>query len=118
MDKRAELKRWYKENPPQGGVYQIKNLANGKIMVRSNANFTGGFNRDKMELNAGTSRFSRLQADWKQFGEAQFSFEILDVYKPKEEDTLEQRRKELLLLEQMWCEKLQPYGDKGYNIPA
>jgi hypothetical protein len=118
MDKREELKRWYKENPPQGGVYQIKNRQNGKILVRSNANFTGGFNRDKMELNSNMSRFTGLQADWKLLGEEQFTFEILDVYKPKDEDTQEQRRKELLLLEEMWCEKLQPYGEKGYNQPA
>jgi hypothetical protein len=115
VDKHAELKRWYKENPPEGGVYQIRNKQNGKILVRSNANFNGGFNRDKLELNAGNSRFTNLQAEWARLGEEQFVFEILDKYLPKDEDTLEQRRKELLLLEEMWREKLQPYGEKGYH---
>lgn len=115
MDRRADLKRWYKENPPQGGVYQIRNINDGKILVRSSANFTGGFNRDKLELNSGTSRFALLQAAWQQGGEDQFVFEILDVFKPREEDTPEQQRKELLLLEEMWREKLQPYGERGYH---
>jgi hypothetical protein len=115
MDKRKELKQWYKENPPQGGVYQIKNKVNNKILLRSAFNFHAGFNRDQMELDRGISRFESLQADWKACGSGQFTFEILDVLKPKEEATLDQQRKELQLLEELWCEKLQPYGERGYQ---
>jgi hypothetical protein len=116
MDRKKELKRLYKENPLQGGVYQIRNKQDGKILVRSSFTFNAGFNRDRMELDSRKSRFELLQAEWNRVGGDMFEFEILDVFKPRDEDTFDQRRKELLLLEQMWCEKLQPYGDRGYNI--
>ncbi len=117
MDRQKELKRLYKENPPEGGVYQIRNKQNGKIMVRSSFTFNAGFNRDRMELDSGKSRFELLQDEWTRVGGDAFVFEILDVFKPRAEDTFDQQRKELLLLEAMWCEKLQPYGERGYHPP-
>ncbi len=41
-----------------------------------------------------------------------FAFEILDEITPKEGRDY---REELALLEELWLEKSQPYGDRGYN---
>jgi hypothetical protein len=47
-------------------------------------------------------------------GPGAFTFEILEVVKPSDEPTfcLED---ELTLLEQIWMEKLRPFGERGYN---
>jgi len=36
MDRRKALKREYKENPPPGGIFQIKNLVTGALPARAN----------------------------------------------------------------------------------
>jgi len=111
---RTELKRSYKENLPAMGIYQIKNSANGKIFIGSAHNLPGIINSQRFQLKLGSHKNRQLQADWKEFGEAQFSFEILDELKrigQSEQD----HAKELALLEDMWLEKLKPYGEQGYN---
>jgi hypothetical protein len=39
------------------------------------------------------------------------------VLEEKEADEVKDRKWELKQLEKQWLEKLQPYGDKGYNKP-
>jgi len=56
--------------------------------------------------------------DWNTLGEEQFVFEVLKQLKPAEEPG-RNGWKELEKMEQRWLEKLQPYGERGYNqIPG
>ena len=55
-----------------------------------------------------------MQRDFNDVGEAGFAFEVLDYLAPKE-DIGHDYMEELKILENMWLEKLMPYGDKGYN---
>jgi hypothetical protein len=114
MDKRAEQKRAYKDNPPPSGIYKITNTANGKIFLGSALNVPGKLNGAKFTLQQGGHFNAALQAEWKQFGPEAFTFEVLDVLKPAIGET-EVKRDELEALEAMWLEKLQPYGERGYN---
>jgi group I intron endonuclease len=111
---RAELKRTYKETPRQAGIYHIKNSKTGKVLLGSSTNLHGPLNKHRFILSTGRHDNAALQNDWNQFGPDAFSFEILEIVKPSDDPSfcLED---ELTLLEQIWLEKLQPFGEHGYN---
>jgi len=112
---RAELRRAYKEAPRQAGIYQIKNLRSGKILLGSSTNLHGPLNKHRFMLSIGRHSNAALQEDWNRNGPDAFSFEILEVVKPSDDPTfcLED---ELTLLEQIWLEQLRPLYDRGYNL--
>ncbi len=109
---KKDLKREYKETRQTMGVFQIRNLTNEKVFVGSSLNLDGILNRHKFALNAGSHQNKALQADWNEFGAENFAFEILEELEPRE--NLDNKR-ELNFLEDLWLEKLQPYGERGYN---
>ncbi|MBZ4415325.1 GIY-YIG nuclease family protein [Myxococcus sp. RHSTA-1-4] len=113
---RAELKRAYKEKPPPMGVFAVRNRANGKVLVGSSLNVPGALNRIRFELTTGMRRIPALLDDWNRYGADSFSFEVLDVLPPTEEPR-EDPKEELRVLEELWLERLKPYGDAGYNEP-
>ncbi|MGD0339860.1 MAG: metalloregulator ArsR/SmtB family transcription factor [Bacteroidota bacterium] len=114
MSKRADIKREYKQTPLQAGIYQIKNTVNGKVFLGSSTNLHGPLNRDKFMLSTGMHKNEQLQKDWKEFGPGAFSFDILEIVKQKDDPNFS-LEDELTLLEQIWIEKLQPFGEHGYN---
>jgi group I intron endonuclease len=111
---RAEIKRAYKETPRQAGIFQIRNTQTGKILLGSSTNLHGPLNKHRFMLSIGSHDNAALQKDWNQFGSSAFTFEILEMVKPSDDPAfcLED---ELTLLEQIWLEKLQPFGERGYN---
>jgi hypothetical protein len=112
MDKK-ELKRLYKETKPSAGVFQIKNTINGKIFVDSVPNLKS-MNGQQFMLETGSHMNPALQQEWRQFGKKAFVFEVLEVLEQKEDD-YSSPKDALKKLEEKWLEKLQPYGDQGYN---
>jgi hypothetical protein len=113
MDRKA-LIREYKNTPHPMGVYQIKNKANGKILIGSSKNLPGILNRFRSELKLGSCRNKALQDEWEQFGSDAFEFMELEVLKPLDDPAYDPFE-DLKILEELWAEKLTPYGDKGYN---
>jgi group I intron endonuclease len=111
---REEIKREYKERKKPTGVFQIKNTANGKIYLGSSLNLEGPLNGHKFMLKIGNHRNKGLQKDWNEYGEDKFVFEILEVVKVKDDPDFN-LEDELTLVEQIWIEKLQPFGENGYN---
>lgn len=111
---RAEIKRDYKQNSPEMGVYQIRNKTNGRIYIGSSKNLDGTRNSRLFQLRMGKIVFNReLQKDLSQYGAESFEFSVLAVLdKPEPGDTIEQS---LDALELHWLEKLQPFGERGYN---
>lgn len=115
MDKkRKELKKEYQQNHPPMGVYQIRNIVNGKRLIGSALNLTGALNSPKFQLNAGSHVNKTLQAEWREFSSESFVFEILDELSATEGPGHDYRA-DLAFLEEFWLEKEQPYGDSGYN---
>ena len=119
MERRAALKREYKESPRQIGVYQIKNQVNGKIFVASSRNLHGTKGRFEFEqLHEGIAQgwFSKeLQREWREFGAINFTFEVLEQLKPMTDPNYDYTE-DLKTLEELWLEKLQPYQEHGYNV--
>jgi group I intron endonuclease len=111
---RQDIKREYKERRKPAGIFQVKNIANGKVLLGSSLNLEGPLNSHKFMLKIGRHRNPALQKDWNEYGSDKFVFEILEVVKVKDDPDFN-LEDELTLLEQIWFEKLQPIGEKGYN---
>jgi hypothetical protein len=111
-NKKREMKREYKETPRPIGVYQILNTVNGKILVGQSVNLPGIFNREKCQLKDGTHINKLLQNDWNSFGAETFVFEVLEEINPSTSSDI---KADLALLEEIWLDTLQPYGERGYN---
>ena len=95
------------------GIFQIRNVVNGKVYIESSVNLDSIWNRHRTELNFGGHRNTTLQKEWKEFGEENFRFEVLSEIEHREGES--DYRKELTLLEKMYVEELQPFEEKGYH---
>ena len=113
-DQRREIKRTVKQIAPTMGIYQIRCQANGRIYVCASRNLDGERNSRPFQLRMGKAVFSReLQRDLEQYGAKVFEFSVLAVLKPPEPG--EDIARALAALECEWLEKLQPFGEHGYN---
>lgn len=117
MPSRQELKRAYQERPRQAGVFQIKNTLSGRLLLGSSLNLEGALNRHRFMLSIGGHPNTELQQDWSRFGADTFICEVLELVKVTEERHFN-LSDELTLLEQIWLEQLQPFGERGYNRDA
>lgn len=114
MQSRKEMIRNYKERRKPAGVFQIKNIANGKVLLGSSLNLEGPLNSHRFMLTTGSHRNKALQNEWNAYGEKNFVFEILETVKVTDDPNFN-LNDELTLLEEIWLERLQPFGEKGYN---
>jgi hypothetical protein len=111
---RKEIHREYKERVKPSGVFQIKNLSNGKVLLGSSLNLEGPLNKHRFMLRINGHPNKELQKDWNELGPDQFLFEILETV-PIKDDPNFNLKDELTLLEEIWLETLQPFGERGYN---
>ena len=93
----------------------MKNTANGKVLLGSSLNLEGPLNRHRFMLRIGSHINKVLQQDWDELGPDHFVFEILEVIQVKDDPNFN-LKEELTLLEQIWLEELQPFGERGYNL--
>jgi hypothetical protein len=114
MKSRAELKEEYKQVKFRMGVFQVRNLTNGKIFVGSSLDLMAIWHAQRLQLNMGIHPNTGLQKDWKEFGPENFCYEILEEISQSEEKPVDYK-KEIKALEEMMIEKLQPFQEKGYN---
>ncbi|MEI7595005.1 MAG: GIY-YIG nuclease family protein [Bacteroidota bacterium] len=114
MKTRKELKEEYKQIKYKMGVFQIRNKTNGKIYISSSADLDAIWHAERLQLNMGIHQNAALQKDWKMLGSDHFEYEIIDIYKPKDNPSTDYT-KDIKTLEKMFIEELQPFGNKGYN---
>lgn len=116
MDKknRKELLEEFKQIKIYMGVTQIKNKTNGKIYIHSYPNLKNKWLTLQGQLNMGMHMNSQLQKDWSELGPGAFTYEVLEE---KDTGDVSDVRWELKQMEKLWLEKLQPYGERGYNKP-
>ena len=111
---KKEAIREYKMSHRPMGVFQIRNKISDKVFIDSSNNIPGKINRHNFALNAGLHASKALQADWNEFGEAAFEFETVEPLEPREDPSYDYRS-DLATLEELWLEKIQPFGEMGYN---
>ncbi|WP_010494210.1 GIY-YIG nuclease family protein [Paenibacillus elgii] len=112
--KRKELLEEFKQIKTYMGIIQITNKVTGKIFVDSYPNLKNKWMTIKMQLDMGRFANLELQKDWKELGAEAFTYEVLEEQKT---DDVTDMKWELKMMEKPWLEKLQPYGDRGYNKP-
>ena len=112
---RKELMEAYKNRKVRTGVFQIRNLQTGKILVEESVDLDKIWNRHRTQLHFGGHPNAELQRDWKTYGEPAFVYEILAELDPPEDQQPQDLKRELQTLRQMYLEELQPFGEKGYN---
>lgn len=90
------------------GIYQIKNLINGKIYVGSAADFYERWHSHQHYLNINNHHNQHLQRAWNKYGKQYFIFEILEII----HDT-----SVIVAKEQSWINFTQCCNSEiGYNI--
>lgn len=114
MIDKAAIKRAYKEAKQPMGVYRITNTANGKIYIGCSMNIPARINRHKFQLWCGSEEIPGLLEDFRTFGEDKIVYDTLDLLEPKDDPGYDYRE-DVLTLGQLWIEKLQPFGENGYN---
>jgi group I intron endonuclease len=111
---KQDLKKEYKERNKPAGIFQVKNTVNGKVLLGSSLNLEGPLNAHKFMLTIGRHRNEALQKEWNEYGPEKFVFEILEVVKVPDDPNFN-LSDELTLLEEIWLEKIHPFGERGYN---
>lgn len=101
------------EGGQTAGIYLVKNLETGRVLLGSSLNLHGPLNRHRAELKFGSHRCKALQADWDRLGEKAFAFEIVATVLPGA--PVRMRDKALKVLEQNWIDAHQPFVEKCYN---
>ncbi|MDH6368832.1 hypothetical protein M2444_000610 [Paenibacillus sp. PastF-3] len=114
MNKRKELIEEYKQIKIYMGVAQIKNQINGKIFIDSYPNLKNKWLTLQMQLDSGRFANTQLQKEWNEFGADAFTYEVIEQKDIDKVTDIRWERKKIL---KPWLEKLQPYGDRGYNKP-
>ncbi|MFA6308738.1 MAG: GIY-YIG nuclease family protein [Clostridia bacterium] len=112
-ERKKELKEQFKEIKTVSGIFQIRNTINQKIFVASTPNLKTMTGK-RLELGHGSFRNEVLQKEWNEYGEEAFVFEVLEELKEKEGGYYN-KNDDLKRMKDKWLEKLQPYGNKGYN---
>ena len=115
VDKK-QAKLAYKASRRPMGIFAIRNLVSGKVFVGSTIDLTSMFNRIRFQLAAGAHPNKPLEADWKNLGAPKFEFEVLEEIVERDDPNYNYSA-DLEVLEDLWLEKLEPYGEKGYNEP-
>lgn len=113
MDRKARI-RECKEGQRPMGVYELGNIVNGKRLVGASVNLPAMLNRHRAQLRFGAHPNRALQNDWNELGPDAFEFHILDTLKTPERSDYDPTD-DLRVLEDLWLEKLSPFGERGYD---
>jgi group I intron endonuclease len=94
--------------PDKPGIYAIRCIATGRAYVGSSTRVRKRCNGHRQHLRKGRHHSSALQHAWNKYGEAGFSFELIEAI-----DDLEQ----IVAREQFWIDSLQGHIRRGgYNM--
>jgi hypothetical protein len=111
---KKELADKYKTRKIVGGVYVVRNTVGDKSLVECAVDLQGGKNRFEFSKNTGSCVEPRIQDDWNEFGAKSFSFEILEEISKDNNRTDAEFKADLLLLKEIWTEKLLKDGKALY----
>ena len=111
---RKELVRAYKESKRPMGIYRIHNVRHDRSLIGRSVDLPSILNRERVSLRFGAHMNAALQRDWTELGPEAFVFEVLDTLEPPKEQPDYDPTEDLRVLEAMWLDRLQPYGERGY----
>jgi len=97
------------------GVYRIHNTRHDRSLIGRSVDLPAILNRERVALRFGNHPNAALQRDWTTLGPDAFVFEVLDTLKPPEGQPDYDPTDDLRVLEELWLERLQPFGERGYG---
>ena len=106
QNRRRELAREYKERPVTGGVYSITNRETGQLLLLSGLDLAGYRNRFEFSVATNSCVYAKLLEDWKKYGGTVFDFTVLEELEQKPEQSAKEFREDIVVLEELWREKL------------
>lgn len=98
----------YNGHSSKSGVYQIRNLTNGRVYVGSAKRFKQRYSEHVKSLGKGTHHNKFLQHDFNKCGSDEFIFEVLEVIEGTQADRI--------LVEQIKLDLLYDNQDTCYNF--
>jgi len=113
MDRKA-MSRTYRERRPTMGIFQVRNMSNGKVLIGASTDVPAMLNRQRAQLRLGTHPNRELQEEWRTFGADAFAFEVLDTIS-RPDHAQGDPQEDLRVLEMMWLDMLAPFGERGYH---
>jgi hypothetical protein len=87
MSTKRENRNAYKQMKFRVGIFQIKNLQNNKLFLKTSTDLDRAFNSDQFQLKLGNHRNTELQNDWNTIGSDKFEFGFFDELKSRETAT-------------------------------
>lgn len=88
------------------GIFQIRSKASNKCYIKATNDLKGTMNGAKARLWGGTHPNRELQKEWKESGEENFIFEVLENLEYDKDESKTDYSDDLLLLQMIWEEKL------------
>ncbi len=98
---RRETLRRFRETKVPAGIWAVRHLPSGRVLMGASANLAGALNRHRFELQTGRHRNQALQQDWLRDGADRFAFETVDVLK-RADDATTDPAEELAELLELW----------------
>ena len=95
----------YKMRKVIGGIYAIKNIRTGKMLLDGTTDLLGMKNRFEFSQKTGSCINTRIQNAWKEDGHLSFEFWVLEELEKKEEQTMTEFRDDINVLKEIWLEK-------------
>ena len=115
---RKSLIRAYKETRRPMGVYRIHNTRDDRSLIGRSVDLPAILNRERVSLRFRNHPNAALQRDWTTLGPDAFVFEVLDTLKAPDEQPDYDPTDDLRVLEELWIERLELLGERGYGRRA
>ncbi|MGO4702522.1 GIY-YIG nuclease family protein [Dyella sp. 2RAB6] len=112
--KRKAMLQAYKLAFPPMGIYAIRHLGSGRMLIDQSANTTGALNRHRTQLRLGLHGNRQLQQDWHEQGEHAFAFEVLQTQEERAEPTFDYTAERIELLD-AWRRRIPPGSKDSYR---
>ncbi len=118
LNRKKELKEQYRQMKPQMGILIIRSKASNKCYIEATQDLKSKINSTKFKLGFGNHPNRDLQKEWKDYGEGNFTIDILDTLQYSEDEAKTDYTEDLALLQTIWEEKLlkenvEFYGKRG-----
>jgi hypothetical protein len=101
QERRKELREQARQIAPEAGVYAIRNIATGRMLIASSRNLKNVANRIEFAKSTNATTFfdHRISNDVKTYGIQSFTFEPLETISVKQDMTTAQLDADLEALE-------------------
>ncbi len=109
----SDPKTAYKNRSISAGIFTIRNPKADRVFLGSSLDLNGPLERHRMELETGSHRCRDMQNDFNNDSEF-FLFDIMESFSYTAEKT-ERAEVRLQKLENTWIQRLEPFGENGYN---